>query len=263
MKKVFIFIMVVVLILVLTPAIIYASPGGTDGPWDVSWGTNRWQVMDVGGVMGWYQNKPVGKGLNEAKYFYPLDYTYGYNGHEILDMLTEKLGENAMNGHYKFGLSSSVLEEFALDMNDGILDGRYFIETVTVPANKITETPSSNPLVGGITYILEAHGTWINSQNVTDTEYASKDGWTTWMDGYDIAPWFLGVNEFDLMVDGAFIDWGTYSPTHDYTYSYPGTGNPVKFLIFDGDSTVLNPVPNPGWYGDNSGNLTVDIYAQL
>jgi len=40
-----------------------------------------------------------------------------------------------------------------------------------------------------------------------------------------------------------------------------GDGNPVNFVIFDGYSNV--PTLIPSWYGDNSGSLTVDIFAQL
>ncbi len=75
--------------------------------------------------------------------------------------------------------------------------------------------------------------------NLADSEYTTKNGWVTHMDGYDITPWFLGANEFDLQVDGAFINWGAYNASHIYNFNYTGTGNPIKFLMFDGDSQHL------------------------
>jgi hypothetical protein len=41
---------------------------------------------------------------------------------------------------------------------------------------------------------------------------------------------------------------------------YTGTNVPVNFRVFDGDSTTASPTPESGWYGDNVGSLSVDIY---
>lgn len=222
-----------------------------------AWGVNRWHY-----VSGNLWTQQLNKNNKGGKTPYSMSYTFGCGCNQILDLLKDAgLGE--FGGHYKFGCSTSILEDFHKDMSDGVLDGKYLIESINIPANKYTETVSVTNLVNGTSYSLEAIGTWNNSLNTTDAEYASKDSWVNYFDGYNISPWFLGNNEFDLMVDGSFIDWGPYNPTHKYSSLYTGTGSTVKFLIFDGDSTVLTPVVNPGWYGDNIGNLTVNIYGQL
>ena len=136
------------------------------------------------------------------------------------------------------------------------------VETDTVNSNSSTPTVSTNNLAGGQVYLLVASGTWQNSGiNLADAAYASVDSWTTYMQGYNITPYFLGSNEFQLQVGGSFVNWGTYQPSHQYAYLYTGTGGPASFLIFDGDSSGGNATPNTGWYGDNSGNLQVSVYS--
>jgi hypothetical protein len=136
------------------------------------------------------------------------------------------------------------------------------VETKTVDSASSAPTPSSNPLTLGQTYLLVSSGTWQNSNlNAADTAYASVDNWVTHMQGYNIAPYSLGTNEFQLQVDNGFVNWGSYSPAHQYSYLYTGTGLVVNLGVFDGDSTASPPVANPGWYGDNSGSLSVNIYS--
>ncbi len=136
------------------------------------------------------------------------------------------------------------------------------LETVIINSDSSVPTPSSNVLSSGQAYLLVSSGTWLNiPHNLADAEYTSINNWTTWMDGYDIDPYFLGEGEFDLQIDNAFVNWGAYNPAHSYSYLYTGTGSQANFLVFDGNSTVPNPAPNPAWYGDNSGNLTVNIYS--
>src|SRR5690606_11662416 len=98
-----------------------------------------------------------------------------------------------------------------------------------------------------------------NSQNVADAEYISKDNWATSADGYNVAPWILGEGSFDLQVDQSFVNWGECNDAHVYSLPYTGTGDVAGFRIFDGDANT--GVQNTGWYGDNSGSLTVDVYA--
>jgi hypothetical protein len=133
------------------------------------------------------------------------------------------------------------------------------LETVPVNSNLSTPTVSSNSLTSGQSYLLVPSGTWQNSGlNVADSAYASLDSWTTYMEGYDITPYLLGQNEFKLQVNNSFVNWGSYNSGHSYSYQYTGTGAPVSLGVFDGDSNTNTP--NPGWYGDNSGSLSVAIY---
>jgi len=138
---------------------------------------------------------------------------------------------------------------------------QVYKETITVPSNSATATLGS-ALVSGQNYLLVSSGSWLNTgKNVADAEYTSLDNWVTQMDGYNIDPYFLGEGEFDLQVDNTFINWGSYNLAHSYSHLYTGTGNPISFLIFDGDATPAQPVLHPEWYGDNSGSLTVDIFS--
>jgi hypothetical protein len=135
--------------------------------------------------------------------------------------------------------------------------GKSFVETITVPANDVLGA-SSAALENGKTYLFVALGTWQNSNNAADAEYISNDNWATFTDGYDIDPYFLGEGSFDLQVNDAFVDWGTYYSSHIYANSMIGAGSAVKFRVFDGDSNT--GIPTEGWYGDNSGSLAVNIY---
>ena len=219
---------------------------------DRGWGTNRWQVQDD----FWYQNKPVKKGGNIPEKGNGIDYTYGCNGHQILNLLTAELGDNAMSGHYKFGLSSSVLEEFHLDMADGKLDGMYLLDTVIVPTNTMAGATSTIPLVSGVNYRLDVSGEWTNrGWEKVDAKFTSGDNWVTQLEG----PSGGFLNELlDLQVNEAFVDWGLYSDAHEYSLDFPGDDGTVNFRVFDGIGS-----PDPAWYGDNVGSLTVKIYADL
>ncbi len=233
----------------------------TDEEWNEDWGTNRWQVMNGNNLedtrFGWYQNKPAKKGEKIATYGYDMMHTYGCNGHQILNMLTEGLNENAMNGHYKFGLSSSVLEEFHTDLNDGVLDGRYYLDTIEVPANRSVDTVLGYSLMFGKDYLLKARGTAMACDQPGcvinfDAEYSTSDS-TTWVDGV-AAPYNIhGPNLLDLKVDSAFVDWGTYDTSHEYEIPYVGKGSPISLFINDLAGSHFN----------NSGSLFVDIYAEL
>jgi hypothetical protein len=134
------------------------------------------------------------------------------------------------------------------------------LETKIVPSNSPIVTSSTSVLLNGKNYLLISSGTWQNrDMNVADTEYTSINAWSTIMDGYNISPWFLGEGEFDLQVDSAFINWGAYDSTHTYSHLYTGTGSLVNFLIFDGNFNT--GVLESGWYSDNTGSLTVNIYS--
>jgi hypothetical protein len=143
---------------------------------------------------------------------------------------------------------------------EGTTKSQTPIETVSVPSNSALPTLSSGILSSTNKYLIVPSGTWHNlPYNWSDAEYTSTDDWATHADGYDIDPWFLGEGEFDLQIDGAFVNWGDYNPSHSYSYLYTGNNSPISFGIFDGDSKV--PEQNSGWYGDNEGSLSVDIYA--
>jgi hypothetical protein len=221
-----------------------------DSPWLEGIGQNRWQVMKEGDVLGWYQHN-VKKGIASETRKFGIEYTYGCNGHQILDMLYAKLG-SMMNGHHKFGLSSSVVEDFHKDLSDGVLDGMYFIETVTVPANDADGVDSMYPLMSDVDYHLHARGTANAGDNIElDAQYSFRIGssveWTDAVSTYE----YLGTSLLDLFVNGADVDWGSYNGAHEYEYMMPGTGALVNLKVYD------------TYPSNNTGNLYVDIYAKI
>jgi hypothetical protein len=137
-----------------------------------------------------------------------------------------------------------------------------FLETDLVDSSSATPIASS-ALTSGQQYLITASGTWSNSSlNVADAAFSSLNSWTTYQEGYDTSPYLLGPNEFQLQVNGGFVNWGPYDGTnHTYSYLYTGTGSTINLGVFDGDSN--SNTANAGWYGDNSGKLSVSIYSCL
>ncbi|GAH66542.1 unnamed protein product [marine sediment metagenome] len=112
-------------------------------------------------------------------------------------------------------------------------------------------------LESGKNYRFEAMGTWRDtsqSNHYIDVEYITFDGWTNYLDG----TYNWGPNQKDLQVNNLFVDWGSYSDVHTYYLDYPGIGSIVNFRVFDGNPATN--IPESGWYGDNLGSLTVNIY---
>ncbi len=132
------------------------------------------------------------------------------------------------------------------------------VDTVIVDSADPAGASSTVVLDSTKQYRFVVSGTWTNSANVADAEYTSIDAWANYMNGYDIDPYFLGEGAFDLQVDSAFVDWGAYSATNEYTLEQAGADSTVTFRVFDGNSNTNTQ--EIGWYGDNSGNLTVMIY---
>lgn len=109
-------------------------------------------------------------------------------------------------------------------------------------------------------YRIDVSGTWQNDGVSTeDAEFTSVNGtWSDVEDGYNHDPYFLGEGFGDLMVNGGFVNWGAFSPSHAYSLNTT-LGTSVQLNIFDGDSTGGNTTPNSGWYGDNVGSLSYTV----
>jgi hypothetical protein len=138
------------------------------------------------------------------------------------------------------------------------------VETVTVYANDLDGEDSTEDLLDGVDYRIEVSGTWTNKTGAAeefpvDAEYVSYDGWSTWQDGPDPTAQEPGArkNQLDLQVDQTFVDWGEFSSDHTYSIDLAGSGSIVNFRVYDG---LLAVGPEPGWYPDNDGSLTVTIY---
>lgn len=237
-------------------------PTGTteDGAWDEKLGVNRWEVKMYNNVLTWYQNKPAKKGnfvATPSKY--DIEDTYGCNGHQILQLLKDEFGDS-MGGHWKFGLSSSVLMDFIKDVEDGKLDGKYLLWEGLVPATNSTgiTTPFNSEI--GTKYLLETSGTykfanWTDA-GIADAKYSLRlPGYTNttgviaWIDGMDFpAPY---TNWLKLWVNGSSPDWNGDTTSHMYTSEFMGDSNPMIFNIMDDN------------YSDNVGGLNIKVFGIL
>ncbi|HCC67601.1 TPA: hypothetical protein DEP90_00050, partial [Patescibacteria group bacterium] len=217
-----------------------------DTLWNEDMGTNRWMVKELKEYgLQWYQNKPRGEGWRDDG----LAYTYGCNGKQILTKLREEL-ELEMNGHWFFGLSSSVLDHFHMDYLDGDIDG--YNKTDPYDENEVLSDGSireSVMLEEGKTYLLKAYDTfYYTSGKWADPEYYLLGFIVVKGDTEGSKPHVL-----DVSINGYTenIDWGGYKEDHIYYKTYIGKEYPITFSIYDSA------------YGDNSGSLFVDIFEFL
>jgi len=207
------------------------------------------------GVHRWYWNENMwnqqpnskGKGNHE-----PFDdnYTYGCSCKQILDLLKGE-GYGEFGGHYKFGCSTSILQDFHQYVADGDIDGLYWIERVTVPATKTTDTLSSNILQSEKDYLLRASGTADANDGITfDARYSFRIPtsltWTDLVSTYE----GYGPTLLDLLYNDT-TPWGDYDASHVYDAYVVGDGSEARFRIHD------------IYYPNNSGNLYVDIYGKI
>lgn len=131
------------------------------------------------------------------------------------------------------------------------------VATGTIDSSAVNGTDVTLPTGLNGHFRIDVSGTYTNDgNNVADAEYTSTDGWIAYMNGYDISPYFLGEGFGDVQVNGGFVDWGAYSPTHAYSLLGTYSGS-INLAVFDGDSNTNTKVP--GWYGDNTGSLNYTV----
>lgn len=130
------------------------------------------------------------------------------------------------------------------------------LETVVVDSAVMAGANSTTVLESGQSYLVKAKGTWQNRGNENvDARFTTANSWST----AEEAPYGgFPDNLLELQVNSNFVDWSAYSSTHEYDVIVSGTGAVANFGVFDGD--VNTNTQNPGWFGDNIGSLTVDIY---
>jgi hypothetical protein len=87
---------------------------------------------------------------------------------------------------------------------------------------------------------------WVDAEYTDDQAGAYQDGWPG-----------LGADFGDLMVGGAFVNWGAYDAGHAYSYTGPFSSGSLNLglAVFDGQGGV----PVTGWYADNSGSLAYTV----
>lgn len=144
------------------------------------------------------------------------------------------------------------------------------LETVTVPAalpNGPAGATSTTVLASGSKYLFKVTGTVIwtnrNGANEVDTECTAETPgvWTANALGYPDDLLELQVDSLDRNWDplGTINGAGCSVPDHEYTLPWTGAGSTVTFRIYDG----VGNVQDPGWFGDNAGSLTVQIWLDL
>jgi hypothetical protein len=119
-------------------------------------------------------------------------------------------------------------------------------------------TTATLPVSGS--YKACVSGTYANADiNAADAEYITIDNWITYGDGDTIPGWtVLGKGFGDVQIDSQFVDWGVYSPTHDYCVTVSKTvGSTLNLAVFDGYSDT--PTKMPEWYADNVGTLSYTV----
>ena len=107
------------------------------------------------------------------------------------------------------------------------------------------------PIAG--VYRIDVTGTWTNGgHGWVDAEF-TDDGAGGSQDGFP----GIGADFGDLMVGGAFVNWGAFNAGHAYSYTGTFASGELSFnlAVFDGSGGV----PTPGWYGDNTGSLAYTI----
>ena len=211
---------------------------------DKGLGKNRWMWEDG----DWVTNA---QGVEKD---FTIEDTQGCGCEQILDVLVDKT-DRPFDGHYKFGCSQSVVEDW--------ISGLYYMETVEVPAIDLAQdgVDSVMTLKSAENYQLMAYGvadaqkppqasiffdakysvTTPGEDPLIDTDWTDL---VTLYEGY-------GPQLLDLHVNGAFINWGAFNPAHVYWHGMPGTNSSVNLWIED-----TYPINNDGY-------LSVDIFVEL
>ncbi len=129
-----------------------------------------------------------------------------------------------------------------------------YVGSVAVDSASMLGSTFALPASG--TYRVVSCGVWNNwSHGYVDTAYNSGDAWN-WSAPQQGWPG-IGTTWGELTLNGAFPSWGAYNAGHLYSTTLTGVSGALALLIYDGypGSGLVS-----GWYGDNGGSLTVDIY---
>ena len=140
----------------------------------------------------------------------------------------------------------------AVDDDLGSVAGYELVESVRVPVDG-SSVLSQSVLRDGVDYRLHARGTFvIGGPGYADAEYAFTSAYDWVIDGcFDVAP-DLGIGVDDHVIDELKQPrWGPFNPAHTYSVGFTGRDGPISLDYHDCG------------YGDNSGELTVDIFGPI
>ena len=122
------------------------------------------------------------------------------------------------------------------------------LESLNVDADG-TAVTSATTLVNGSRYQLVVGGTFDAGAKITaDAEYSSGPVSYVWQDLVEQYETH-GEGLLELRIDGNFVEWGAYNPSHVYSLDIIGQGAPIVLDVYDTYSS------------NNVGTLTADLYA--
>jgi hypothetical protein len=140
--------------------------------------------------------------------------------------------------------------------------GFVLVETIQVPSTNATVS-STTVLQSGVTYKIRVSGVITVAGPpgpqpcpFADGEYERFDAAGADSCGL-LADLAFGTTDTGVSIDDGDLDgakspkWGPYDPSHEYTTDFLGKGAPISLRYHDA----------PTWYFDNSGSLTVEIFA--
>jgi hypothetical protein len=129
------------------------------------------------------------------------------------------------------------------------IPGYHLIDTILVPTTG-GSVSSAVSLDSGVTYKLRASGTFDIDDSFGDAEYLFPPAFDYCISG-GVAVCDYGIAIDDPSVGGLKLPfWGPFDASHQYTIDFIGLGAPLSFSYHD------------DYYPDNSGNLTVEIFAE-
>jgi hypothetical protein len=185
---------------------------------------------------------------------FSIDGTHGCSCEQILDSMAATTGFD-FEGHYKFGCSKSIIEDW--------IANEYYLETVNVSSDE-TVVSAVSTIDSDETYILEASGTYKYASWAGDPVADAKCSWRGTADPLGLSEqWVSGdnlpapyTNYLEVKVNGGVVDWGVTSgicndTDNQYSMEYTGADH-LDFSIYDG-----------GAIGDNEGSIQVDIFVKL
>lgn len=225
-------------------------------PFTNPWGVNRWHFDLASKALKQTPNDSS----SEPEPDRSLSTTRGCSCYQILKRL-EGEGLGKFGGHYKFGCSTGVLEDFYEAVKGISVDGTVFIETVTVQANNPDATYSLASLGLGVPYRVVARGTATSEGRLDAGEVVQFDAKYNFVESVSTEWTDTIITDTDEEYGPGFLDlsfvglgttpWGDFSSDHTYEYMYTGEGVPIGFYIVDYN------------YTDNEGTFYVDIFAEL
>ena len=146
------------------------------------------------------------------------------------------------------GLTEAPRPDAGFDADPAVEPTWTVIETITVDSADPEPTYSRTVLEAGVVYRLRVSGT---ITNVIDSHQGDAD-WYDFGDPKDNGCCEdIGLGIDDLVVDDLDTqpDWGPYDPTHVYEVEWTGDGTTISALFQD------------TYYGNNIGDLTLEILA--